>query len=171
MSERKITFPNVGIVDGSQVWRNSETGIEIIKGKNFAEVGLYYVCHPMNDQGGRSVGFAVKTMRDARECGVLLARLMREVIATAYVAACMEDSDRNGARLQVIRDVVESRGTLGRIPGAIPGGLCVRDTYGREHVTMRVPGQSDRRVTFTSGTSRDRTDVTDWVVLASFRPL
>lgn len=170
MSIRKITFTNIGIEQGSRVWRNSETGIEIIKGKNFAQVGLYYVCHPTQDRDGRAVGFTATTMKAARGLGEVLARHMRRDIAKAYTEACLEDSDREGERLAAVRDVVANRGPLGQIPGAIPGGLCVRDTFGREHVTMRIPGQSDQRVTFTSGVSRTRADVAEWIVVADFRP-
>jgi len=165
---RKITFLNVGIEQGSRVWRNPETGVEIIKGKNFTEVGLYYIAHPTIDAPGRDAVAAVATLTEARKLATVLADVTRTRMAKAYTEACLEDSDRNGEHLMAIRNVVANRGTLSQIPGAVPGGLCVRDTFGREHVTMRIPVQSSQRVTFTSGVSRTRDDVADWVVVAAF---
>jgi hypothetical protein len=170
VTTRKITFRNVGVEQGSRVWRNSETGVEIIKGKNFAEVGLYYVAQASLDKAGRDAVAATPTLAEARKLATALADVTRHRIAKSYTEALLEDSDREGERLAAIRDVVANRGALSQIPGAIPGALCVRDTFGREHVTMRIPGQSDQRVTFTSGASRTRGDVADWIVVADFRP-
>jgi hypothetical protein len=170
MRNRKITFTNVGVIQGSRVWRNSETGVEIIKGKNFTEVGLYYACFPTQDRDGRAVMTATPTLKDARAMAEIAARRVRRDVAKAYTEAHLEDSDRDGAYLAAVRDVVANRGALSEIPGPVPGGLCVRDTFGREHVTMRIPGQSDQRVTFTSGVSRTRADVAEWIVVADFRP-
>ena len=101
---RKITFSNVGIVKGSRVWRNHETGVEIIKGSNFAEVGLYYVCVPTapsardGDQTRRMVGRST-TLKGARDTATWYAHHWRAVIAKAHTAACLEDSVREGERL------------------------------------------------------------------------
>jgi len=87
MRGRKITFRNIGIVQGSRVWQNSETGVEIIKGKNFAEVGLYYICAPTMDGSGRTV-IATRTKHDI---SVAVARSyavqFRAEIAQAYIEA------------------------------------------------------------------------------------
>jgi hypothetical protein len=171
VTTRQITFRNVGIEQGSRVWRNSETGVEIIKGKNFKLNGLYYVAVPTRTAEGRMIVATRDSMKGARGAAAYYVDCqMRTSIAKAHTEALLEDSDRNGERLMAVRDVVANRGALGRIPGAVPGGLCVRDTFGREHVTMRIPGQSDQRVTFTSGVSRTRADVADWIVVADFRP-
>jgi hypothetical protein len=92
---RKITFPNVGIEQGSQVWRNSETGIEIIKGKNFAEVGLYYICLPDLSKDGRRMVDTASTLAQARVKARIRAEYRRDRIATDYTLACLEDSDRS----------------------------------------------------------------------------
>jgi hypothetical protein len=91
---RKITFPSIGIEQGSRVWRNSETGVEIIKGKNFKEVGLYYVCVPTLDGAGRAVVGARTSLADARTDAMRVASSMREEIGEAYDAAVNEAIER-----------------------------------------------------------------------------
>jgi hypothetical protein len=95
MAERKITFRNVGVVKGSRVWRNSETGVEIIKGKNFAEVGLYYVCIPVaagTSADGRRVVGSQSSLAAARLCAKGYAYAGRAAIAEAYDAAYEADA-------------------------------------------------------------------------------
>jgi hypothetical protein len=99
MTERKITFRNTGLVKGSRVWRNSETGVEIIKGKNFAEVGLYYVCIPVaagerNGADGRRVVGSQSSLAAARLCAKGYAYAGRAAIAEAYTEALDEHSSR-----------------------------------------------------------------------------
>lgn len=170
--ERKITFTNVGIAQGSRVWRNSETGVEIIKGKHFGKVGLYYVCIPAQTKEGRVAHGAERTLAKARDLATVMVRIKRDGIAAAYAAACLEDSDIDAVRAASVRDVVKNRGELGEILGPIPGGLLVRDLYGREHITLTnspdVPLAADK-VTFTSGVVRQRADIDRWIVLANFR--
>lgn len=103
MRDRKITFTNIGIVQGSRVWRNSETGVEIIKGKNFEEVGLYYVCIPVispNGAGRRMVSHQTSLSR-ARSMATDYVWTMRHWIEEAYTAACLEDAYRNRHRAQL----------------------------------------------------------------------
>lgn len=107
---RKITFPNVGMIEGSRVWRNSETGIEIIKGKNFKEVGLYYVCVPSLVKKGsprRIVGHQT-SLSMARSMAIGYVYVVRQWIAEAYEAACLEDSDREGARIEQERPMLNT---------------------------------------------------------------
>jgi hypothetical protein len=89
---RKITFANVGIEQGSRVWRNSETGVEIIKGKNFTANGLYYVCIPaapkeMCGPVGRRIVGSQSSLAAARLCAKGYAYAGRAAIAEAYDAA------------------------------------------------------------------------------------
>jgi hypothetical protein len=88
---RLITFPSIGIVKGSQAWRNSETGVEIIKGGNFYEVGLYYVCVPLLGGLGRNLVAYEDTFAAARSEAIRFAVSMRQVIAAAYDLAIAED--------------------------------------------------------------------------------
>lgn len=91
---RKITFQSLGEVQGSQVWLNREAGVEIIKGKRFAEVGLYYICIPTQDAAGRmAVGTATK-LADARVKAAEFVEQVRIEISDAYSAATREDSRR-----------------------------------------------------------------------------
>lgn len=97
--ERKITFPYAGVGVGSRVWRNSETGVEIIKGKNFAEVGLYYVCIPsapkaMTGPVGRRIVGSQSTLSMARSMANGYALYMRASIAEVYTEALDEHSSR-----------------------------------------------------------------------------
>lgn len=89
---RKLTFPNVGTIQGSRVWRNSETGVEIVKGRNFAEVGLYYVCVPKVGPDVRRVVAHRGTLAAARTLAVSYAEAWREVIADHYDEACEQDA-------------------------------------------------------------------------------
>lgn len=84
---RKLTFPNVGTIQGSRVWRNSETGVEIVKGKNFAEVGLYYVCAPKVGPDVRRVVSAFRTLSEARKGATGLAEAMRDLIGRDHLDA------------------------------------------------------------------------------------
>ena len=101
--ERKITFINVGVIDGSRVWRNHETGVEIIKGKRFS-VGLYYIASPTLDDRGRTVVGTAMTLSEARVKATAYVAHLRIYISRAYTIACLEDSDREAARLAAIRD-------------------------------------------------------------------
>lgn len=87
---RAITFPYVGEIKGSKVWRNTETGVEIIKGANFAEVGLYYVAVPALSSDARTVVTTADALAKAREYAARAAGTMREEIAAAYGEAVME---------------------------------------------------------------------------------
>lgn len=93
-----ITFPNIGIVKGSRVWRNRETGVEIVKGANFAEVGLYYICVPTapgahdGAQGRRMVAHRT-SFAEAREIATRRAAHWRAVIARANTIAHDEASE------------------------------------------------------------------------------
>ncbi len=102
--ERKITFPNVGIEQGSRVWRNAETGVEIIKGKNFAANGLYYVCIPaapkeMCGPDGRRIVASQSSLAAARLCALGYAYTGRAAIAEAYIEAHLEEEKRDNQRL------------------------------------------------------------------------
>ena len=109
MSERKITFPGVGTEQGSRVWRNAETGVEIIRGKNFKEAGLYYVCVPTLDEAGRMVIGTATTLAQARVKARVRAEYRRDRIATDYTLALLEDSDRNGERPAAEREIERER--------------------------------------------------------------
>lgn len=74
MKQRKITFRNVGVEQGSRVWRNSETGVEIV-----CEMGGYTVVIPSD--GGERVLFA-DTLAQAREHAVREAGYVRTARAT-----------------------------------------------------------------------------------------
>lgn len=132
---RKITFANVGIVQRSRVWLNSETGVEITKGANFPEVGLYYVSIPTPD--GRFVVTATRTLADARGWATEQVEQMRELIAKAYDdahAARIPDVDfedpATGVRIlhladgtwQVTRPTIE--GTYAYAPVATADGAA-----------------------------------------------
>lgn len=97
MNARKITFRNVGIVKRSRVWLNSETGVEIIKGANFAEVGLYYVTTPSQGRDNRSIFAAVKTFVEARTRATALVERFRAVIAKDHDEALEENLKRFAA--------------------------------------------------------------------------
>lgn len=101
--ERKITFTNVGIVQGSRVWRNSETGVEIIKGKNFSMNGLYFVAVPTLDSRGRYIGTTCTSLATARRMAAIHAEQWRIRIRQAHKEALLEDSDRDGERLMRMR--------------------------------------------------------------------
>lgn len=84
---RKITFQSIGDVKGSQVWRNRETGVEIIKGKNFREIGLYYICVPTQGEDARLVVGTATKLTEARMKAHRSADSVREKIAEAFVEA------------------------------------------------------------------------------------
>lgn len=116
-----MTFPYVGEVKGSNVWRNRGTGVEIIKGKNFAEVGLYYVCVPTaprdhDGRDGRRVVAHRTTFAEARRVAQGRAYAWRSLIAQAYTPAHLEDSDRAGEQLAQLRDWM-NRHELLTVPG------------------------------------------------------
>src|SRR5690349_13823059 len=95
---RKITFRNAGVVKGSRVWLNTETGVEIIKGANFAEVGLYYVCEPTRDAMGRTMVSHHKTLSAARVAATAQAMHWRGwIIPNAYAEALRENRARSSA--------------------------------------------------------------------------
>lgn len=94
---RAITFPYVGEIKGSKVWRNTETGVEIIKGANFAEVGLYYVAVPALSSDARTVVTTADALAKAREYAARAAGTMREEIAAAYGEALVENGSRDDA--------------------------------------------------------------------------
>lgn len=109
MNTRKITFRNVGIVQGSRVWRNSETGVEIIKGKNFAMNGLYFVAVPTLDSTGRYIGTTCTSLATARRMAAIHVEQWRIRIRRAHTEAFLEDSDRNGERLAADRERERAR--------------------------------------------------------------
>jgi hypothetical protein len=93
---RKITFPNVGVIQGSRVWRNSETGVEIIKGKNFKLNGFYYVAVPTRTAEGRMIVATRDSLKGARGAATYYVDWqMRTSIAQAYIEASLEDSDHS----------------------------------------------------------------------------
>lgn len=122
-STRKLTFPSVGVIKNSRVWRNRETGVEIIKGANFAEVGLYYVCTPTQDSSGRIVVATRSSFSSAFMVARGRAMHWRVMIAQAHTAACLEDSDREGERLMRERETVKV-GDKFRDPSLL-GSPCV----------------------------------------------
>lgn len=118
MNARKITFRNVGIVKRSRVWLNSETGVEIIKGANFAEVGLYYVATPSQGRDNRSIFAAVKTFAEARTRATALVERFRAVIAKDHDEALADENARwneQAGRAQT-RGWMEAHGLLD-VPG------------------------------------------------------
>lgn len=132
MRNRKLTFTNVGVIKGSRVWRNQETGVEIIKGKNFAEVGLYYVCVPTRDAAGRIVVTTCTTLATARKMAAIRAEQWRIRIRQAHTDACLEDSDREGERLTRER-IAKARDDqrAGSVnPAADPAWVAARDAAG-----------------------------------------
>jgi hypothetical protein len=98
MASSKITFPLIGTVKGSRVWRNTETGVEIIKGVNFAEVGLYYVAVPTLGADARAVVTARTTLAAARADAARVAATMREEIDLARAEALAEVAEREAER-------------------------------------------------------------------------
>lgn len=83
MNARNLTFTNVGVIDGSRTWRNSETGVEIIRSKDAA--GRYSVCFPTQDRDGRAVMTVTPTLEDARIMAEIAARRVRRDIAKVAV--------------------------------------------------------------------------------------
>jgi hypothetical protein len=82
VTTRKITFPTVGIVQGSRVWRNHETGVEIV------ETGAdYRVQFPTQDSTGRAVMTTTPTLADAEIMGGIAARRVRRDVAAAHAEA------------------------------------------------------------------------------------
>jgi hypothetical protein len=94
---RPVTFPYVGEIKGSKVWRNAETGVEIIKGANFAEVGLYYVVVPTLSSDARTVVTTAYHLNVVRGYAARVAGTMREEIATAHAEALVENGSRDDA--------------------------------------------------------------------------
>lgn len=116
-----MSFPFAGQVKGSNVWRNRETGVEIIKGKNFAEVGLYYVCVPAapRDHDGADARRVVAhrtSFAAARRVAQGRALAWRFLIAQAFDAAVSEAEDRAAAQLAQIREWM-ARHELLSVPG------------------------------------------------------
>lgn len=80
MTTRKLTFPSAGVEQGSRVWRNHETGVEII------EAGAdYRVQFPTKD--GRAVMTTTPTLADAEIMAGIAARRVRRDVAAAHAEA------------------------------------------------------------------------------------
>lgn len=96
---RKITFPYVGIIEGSRVWQNAETGVQIVKGKNFVEVGLYYVLAPTRYSNAPDLMVYVNTLTGARIAAYAVAEMVRAEIGDAYEQATAEGRERGESRM------------------------------------------------------------------------
>ena len=126
---RKLTFPSVGVIKGSRVWRNQETGVEISKRDGdlaAAGVSSYYIWTPTLDHTGRIAVAARHSFADAFVVAQNRAMHWRREIAQAHTAACLEDSDRNGERLMKARECKPL--TYGEAVEAVRLGLTLRDT-------------------------------------------
>jgi hypothetical protein len=121
---RLITFPAAGIVRGSRVWRNSETGVEIIRGTNYGLTNVYYVCVPTSDFTVREMVAYDETFAAARSEAIRFAIAMRKVIATAYDLATAED-EQHGV---IFHDTSTGVRVTWDRKGA-EGGLVYRVTY------------------------------------------
>lgn len=143
---RPITFPYVGEIKGSKVWRNAETGVEIIRDPN----GLYYAGIPTIAPEGRgerpiTTLATSRTRAGARKHAVSFAETVREEIAAAHAEAHAEalaenwarrpEADRRNARIMVdmVSVAVDAPGQLTAwrtahgIPLGVDGGATVED--------------------------------------------
>lgn len=119
---RKLTFPSVGVIKGSRVWRNRETGVEISR-RIDADAGVdsYYVWVPTQD--GRVSIATRSSFADAFVVAQGRAMNWRNMIAEAYMEAMGDDNARWNADRAAAREAVKV-GDKFRDPNLL-GSPCV----------------------------------------------
>jgi hypothetical protein len=110
MSERKITFP---VIKGTNVRRNVETGIEIVRG---GQHDVFYAVVIPAMLGERML--FRNTLAEAREAATIEAGFMRAAIAEARDDAMRENKVRSDQRAGSVN------------PSADPSWVAARDAAG-----------------------------------------